>query len=203
MTTYGTIPTESPAPGSNLSFLIRAKDQIQSGLGGRRPWLEMIQFDAFTFPTSLNDVLTRIRANVGFLRVNYVIIILLTLFLSLLWYPVSLIIFIVMMGAWVFLFFLREGPLSVMGMVIDDGVVMVVLLVATVSVLLLTDVSSSIMIGVSIGAAMDLVHAGLRSPEDLFFVDDDEERVSRSNVIVGRDASNMRLKNPASSSFSS
>ncbi|MFQ6644780.1 hypothetical protein Gotur_020190 [Gossypium turneri] len=107
---------------------------------------------------------------------NYAIIVLLILFLSLLWHPISLIVLIIMMALWLFLYFLRDEPLAIFNRTIDDRVVLVVLGVLTFVFLLLTDATSNILVSVMIGAVVVLVHASLRRTDDLY----DEE----SNGLV-------------------
>ncbi|CAI9262230.1 unnamed protein product [Lactuca saligna] len=111
MTTYGTIPTSSGG-GTNLEYLSRAKARIKSGLGTRRSWKEMFNFRSVDLPHGVSDAFSRIKINIGYFRMNYAILVLVILFLSLLWHPVSLIVFVVMMAAWLFLYFLRDEPLT-------------------------------------------------------------------------------------------
>ncbi|KAL0010153.1 hypothetical protein SO802_005261 [Lithocarpus litseifolius] len=193
MTTYGTIPASSPAQ-ANLEYISRAKERIKAGLGTRRPWKLMFNFHSFGLPSNFGDAVSRIKSNVGYFRMNYAIVVLLILFLSLLWHPVSLIVFIVMMAAWLFLYFLRDEPLVVFGRVVDDRVVMIVLAVLTVVFLLLTKATLNILVALLIGAVLVVVHAAVRKTDDLFL---DEEasglmtgtRTSSGGGVVGSGSS--------------
>lgn len=196
MTTYGTIPTE-PLPSSNLNFVSQAKGQIELCLGTQRPWLEMIQLQDLKPPSTFNQSIQRIRTNVAFYRMNYAIIIFFILFISLLWHPISLIVFIVTMAAWLFLYFLHDKPLVVLGHEIDQRVLMAALFLVTVLALFLTNVKYNIIMALSIGLAVVLVHGALREPEDVFIVDDDEGLGSGGGHVL-----KVPMKNAASSSYS-
>ncbi|KAJ9171769.1 hypothetical protein P3X46_015087 [Hevea brasiliensis] len=201
MATYGTIPTELHPP-SNLRIISNAKEKIELSLGTRRPWREMIQLQSFNLPFTLSESVQKIKTNVAFFRYNYVIIILFILFLSLLWHPVSLIVFIIMMAAWLFLYFLRDDPLVVLGIVISDKVVMVILLMATIIMLSLTNVTDNIIVALFLGVVVILVHGAFRNIDDLMFVED-EEGFGSAGILSGRDnAATVPLKNAASPSFS-
>ncbi|XVF86800.1 hypothetical protein PTKIN_Ptkin18bG0071500 [Pterospermum kingtungense] len=170
MTTYGTIPTSSGpgGPSSNFQYISRAKERIKEGLGARRPWKLLFNIRSINFPRNLSEAISRVRTNVAYFRMNYAIIVLLILFLSLLWHPISLIVFAVMMAAWLFLYFLRDEPLVVFNRTIDDRVVLVVLGVLTIVFLLLTSATLNILVSLCIGAVVVLVHASLRRTDDLY-----------------------------------
>lgn len=201
MTTYGTIPSELPDQ-QPVNFILRAREQIRSNLGTRRPWKEMIRLHSINLPSNINDSFQRIGTNAAFFRMNYVIVVLFLLFLSLLWHPISLIVFIVMMTLWLFLYFLREEPVVVLGREMDDRVVMVVLLGLTVAVLFLTDVTDNIIIGVSIGIVAVLMHGIFRNTDDLFFVDDEEGIGSPALYRRVDTPVPMLLKHAAAASYS-
>ncbi|XVE51956.1 hypothetical protein DITRI_Ditri02bG0081600 [Diplodiscus trichospermus] len=169
MTTYGTIPTSSvPGPSTKLEYISRAKERIKEGLGARRPWKLMFNIHSISFPGSLSEAFSRVRTHVAYFRMNYAIIVLLILFLSLLWHPISLIVFVVMMAAWLFLYFLRDEPLVVFNRTIDDRVVLIVLGILTIVFLLLTDATLNILVSLFIGVVVILVHASLRRTDDLY-----------------------------------
>ncbi|KAK4853479.1 hypothetical protein QYF36_009804 [Acer negundo] len=202
MTSYGTIPTDPSPPSSTLSSLIiRAKEQIQTSLGEQRPWNEMIEMHSFNLPTTFNDSIQRIRTNVAFFRINYAIIVFSLLFITLLLTPVSFALLLLVLLLWLFLYFLRDNPLILFGRLIDDRVVIMVLFMATVAVLFLTNVTDNITVGLGVGLAVILAHGALRSTEDSFAGDDDSG-VGSTKLFRGGDPP-LPLKNPASSSFTS
>ncbi|XP_022721089.1 PRA1 family protein F2-like [Durio zibethinus] len=169
MTTYGKIPISStPGPATNLQNLSQAKERMKEGLGARRPWKLMFSIRSFNFPGNLSEAIFRVRPNLAYFCMNYAIIVVLILFLSLLWHTISLIVFLVMMAAWLFLYFLRDEPLVIFNRTIDDRVVLIVLELLTIVFLLLTHATLNIF-----GIAFDwcgfvLVHASLRRTDDLY-----------------------------------
>uniref|UniRef100_A0A5B7BRK0 PRA1 family protein n=1 Tax=Davidia involucrata TaxID=16924 RepID=A0A5B7BRK0_DAVIN len=183
MTTYGTIPTSSPE-GPNLEYLSRAKEQLTSGLGTRRPWREMLNYRAVNIPASFNDAVGRIRTNVAYFRMNYAIVVLLILFLGLLWHPISLIVFIVTMAAWFFLYFLRDEPLVLFHHTIDDRVVLIVLSVLTIVFLMLTQATVNVLVSLLIGVVVVATHAAFRNTDDLFL---DEETAGTGGLLTSTD----------------
>ncbi|KAJ9688171.1 hypothetical protein PVL29_014079 [Vitis rotundifolia] len=187
MTTYGTIPAGTPV-SSSLGYISFARERIRSSLGTRRPWKEMVQLRSLSIPANAAEAFQRIRTNAAYFRMNYVIVILFILFLSLLWHPISLIVFVVTMAAWLFLYFLRDGPVVILGRSIDDRVVMAVLAVVTIVLLFLTDVTINILVSLLIGVVVVLTHSVVRMTEDLF--------------VDGEDGARLRLRDAASSSFS-
>ncbi|KAG2371156.1 hypothetical protein LR48_Vigan05g198400 [Vigna angularis] len=176
MTNYGTIPTSS-SPSTNLEFISRAKQRVKEGLATRRPWKIMFNFRSFALPAGFSDAVRRVRENVGYFQMNYAIVVLIVLFLSLLWHPISLIVFVVLLAAWLFLYFLRDEPLVVFGRMISDRVVLVVMAVLTIALLLLTGAVSNILLALLIGVVLVVAHAAFRRTDDLFY--DEEEATAR------------------------
>lgn len=145
---------------------------IQEGLGTSRPWKIMFDFRSFSLPANLAEALFRLRANAAYFRMNYAIVILIIVFLSLLWHPVSLIVFIAMTAAWLYLYFQRDQPLVVFGRTIDDKTVLIGLGVLTVLVLLLTNVTWNVLGSLVTGVVVVAAHGVTRKTDDLLL---DEE----------------------------
>lgn len=202
MTTYGTIQEETEistipiSTNPNILLVSQAREKIQAGLGVTRPWKEMIQSSHFKFPFSFTNAIQRINTNAKHFRANYVIIILLILFISLLGHPISLIILIFTMIAWLYLYFLRDTPLVIFRFAIDERLVVISLLLVTIGLLFLTNVTHNVIVGMCVALGFVLVHAVMRETEDLFTMDEDV-RVVRSVKEV------VPLRQAGSSSFTS
>ncbi|VFR00184.1 unnamed protein product [Cuscuta campestris] len=169
MTTYGTIPTSSSGGGATASmeYISRAKATIKEGLGTRRAWREMFNFHSFGLPSSFHDAVSRIQINIAYFRMNYALAVLPILFLSLLWHPISLIVFVALMAVWLFLYFLRDFELVIFGRQISDGAVLIVLSVLTIVLLLFTGATWNIITSLLIGALLVVAHGALRTTDDL------------------------------------
>ncbi|CAL0324086.1 unnamed protein product [Lupinus luteus] len=177
MTNYDTIPTTTTTATTttNLEFISRAKQRIQESLAMCRPWNFMFNIHSISLPHGFFDALSRIRSNLSFFRMNYTVVILilvLILNLSLLWHPISLIIFLSVVAAWLFL---GDQTILILGYNINGWVVQFVIVVVFVGLLLFTGIVSNILVALLIGAVVVVVHAALRRSDDLFL---DEEQVA-------------------------
>ncbi|KAL5572494.1 hypothetical protein UlMin_022091 [Ulmus minor] len=198
MTTYGTIPTISLPPPSQdkRQFVSLAKERIEASLGTRQPWNDMINLPNLSLPSNLAEAIQRIKSNSTIFRTNYAIIVTIILFLNLLWHPVSLIFFIVTVIGWLFLYFLRDEPLVVLGRRVGDGVVTGGLVAVSVVGVFVSDVGENLVVGLCAGIVVVMVHGALREADNLLFVDEQ---------VVGSGEGDLRkaaLRNAASSSFS-
>uniref|UniRef100_A0A0E0PIQ5 PRA1 family protein n=1 Tax=Oryza rufipogon TaxID=4529 RepID=A0A0E0PIQ5_ORYRU len=132
----------------------------------RRPWRELADPRAASVPRGLGGAYRRARANLGHFSMNYAIVVLAVVFLSLLWHPVSLIVFLACMVAWLFLYFLRDEPLALCGRAVGEGAVLAVLSVLTLVLLLLTGATVNILTSLLVGVVIVLLHAVFHRPAD-------------------------------------
>ncbi|KAG4122324.1 hypothetical protein ERO13_D11G259900v2 [Gossypium hirsutum] len=161
-TTYGTI-TSNPTTFSSHSKHTR------------RPWPELFSLSSFCLPISAGDAKARIKINLSYFRVNYVIIALTILFLTLLWHPTSMIVFLITFIFWWFLYLFNDNPVVIFNRPVDDNVVLGVLSFATVLLLVLTHVGINVLVGLIIGVVVVGIHAAFRGTEDLGFPGEEEE----------------------------
>ncbi|KAG9142905.1 hypothetical protein Leryth_016277 [Lithospermum erythrorhizon] len=141
----------------------------------RRSWRELIAHpSSYSPPFSLTDFTSRLTRNLNYFRMNYSIIVLFIVFISLLWHPVSIIVFLVILGVWVYVYFGRDGSLVVMNRVVDDRVVLGVMSVVMVVGLGLSGVWGNVFAAGLVGGGVVLVHAAFRVTED-FYVEIDSD----------------------------
>ncbi|XP_010476929.1 PREDICTED: PRA1 family protein F1 isoform X3 [Camelina sativa] len=176
MTTYGTNPTSPNDLAPKLEYITRGNNQhnVRSGLATRRPWKQMLDLRSFNFPRKLATVISRVRANTVYFQTNYTIVFLFSVFLSLIWNPFSLLILLALLGAWLFLYFLRDEPLAVFDREIDHRIVLIGMSVLTLSILFLTDAKLNIAIAIVAGTVSVLSHAAVRKTEDLYNQNDEK-----------------------------
>ncbi|KAL7120180.1 hypothetical protein ACP275_02G107100 [Erythranthe tilingii] len=171
--TYGPISAAKPPLVSRARSLYAA----------RRPWRLFLDISAISLPFSYADAMSRIRLNANHFRVNYALIILIVLFFSLVYHPISMIVYSVSFIAWLSLYFCREDPLLIFGRTVDDRVVLVALGLVTVVALVFTHVGMNVLVALIVGVVLVGVHAAFRGTEDLFLDESDAAQGGLLSVV--------------------
>ncbi|KAL8254428.1 hypothetical protein R6Q59_032649 [Mikania micrantha] len=182
-TGYGTIPNTAAATASTglppqsppKTLISRARYHTEKFIAKRRPWREFFNHTTITPPRSYDEGKRRIKQNLNYFRVNYAMVNLLILFLSLIFQPISMITFLIVFIGWFFLYFFRDpqNPVVIFSYVFDDRVVLMALSLLTLIALAFTDVEVILLVAVVVGAVVVVVHAGIRSTDDLFLDEQD------------------------------
>ncbi|KAK8982547.1 hypothetical protein V6N11_046467 [Hibiscus sabdariffa] len=162
------------------------KGTAQSLTAIRRPWRDFFDITAVDIPTSSSDATTRIAQNLTHFRLNYTIILLVILCFSLIYHPLALVTFFVILLAWFFLYLARDRdePVVIFGFLIDDRLVLAALVGLTLAGLLLTGVWGNVLAAVAVGVGFVILHAVLRSTDDLVM---DDLESPYGHVLAGGD----------------
>ncbi|KAL5542112.1 hypothetical protein UlMin_009822 [Ulmus minor] len=161
----------------------RLREAGQLAMATRRPWGEFLNPTSFSLPSPLSEATNRLFQNLSHFLFNYTSILLLILFLSLIYHPISMIVFLLIFVAWYFLYFSREEPITVAGFALEDKFVVAGLGLVTVLALLFTNVWVNVVVSIVVGVGVVCLHAVLRGTEDL--VMDDQQ--SPYGALVAED----------------
>lgn len=131
-----------------------------------RPWGDFLSLSTISIPLSLSEIPFRVSTNLRYFLLNYINVSLIILFLSLLFHPFAVIVFLVTAAAWFYFYVQRVEPLIVLGRTIDDLVVLVSLGIVTLLALILTNVWRNVFASLAISAVVILMHAAIRAPEE-------------------------------------
>ncbi|XP_059668078.1 PRA1 family protein B4-like [Cornus florida] len=189
----GTAQSQPPiATPAFRSFINNISETVRNGLSQRRPWYELVDRSAFSKPESLSDATLRIRKNYSYFRVNYLSLLAVVLAVSLLTNPLSLILLLGLLAAWLFMYLFRpsDPPLVLFGRAFSERETLGVLIVSTVVVIFLTSVGSVLISALMVGMAIVCAHGAFRVPEDLF-LDEQEPAATGFLSFLGGAASNV------------
>ena len=159
------------------AIFTRLSHQAHRAAANRRPWTELADWSAFARPDSLAEAASRIRKNLFYFRMNYLFVLAFVLAVSVLSHPLSLFLLLAVVGAWLFLYVLRpsDQQLVVLGRSFTDCEALVGLSFVTVMVILVSNVLSVILTGLTMWVGMVCGHGAFRVPEDVLFEDQGQQ----------------------------
>lgn len=144
-------------------------------LSQRRPWSEITDRTAYGKPDSLADATSRIRKNLTYFKVNYVLFVLGMLILCLLTHPVSMFLLLALGTTWVYLFVVRTEALVIQGRQVSDREKLIGMSgLSIVVIFFLSSVGSVLFMGLGLGLLGVASHGAMRVPDDLFLDDSAE-----------------------------
>ncbi|THG13275.1 PRA1 family protein D-like [Camellia sinensis] len=163
-------PSTFPPPpfSSATDFSSQIHHSISSTL---RPWSQLFSLSSLSLPLSFSEASFRIRTNLFHFRLNYTIISLIILLITLIYHPISIIVFLFTIAAWFYLYIFRHDTLVLFNRTIDDRLVLILLSLATLVALIFTNVWLNVLVSMLISTAVVCLHAAIRFPDD---VDDQE-----------------------------
>ncbi|XP_059312277.1 PRA1 family protein F2-like [Lycium ferocissimum] len=193
LSNYGTLPTStSPTPPPPTTHSARKPPRpplpplrpppppppSKSETPTRRPWRVFFDYTLISLPYNYTEAITRVRRNLNYFRVNYTMVILVILFISLVYHPISMIVFLAVCIAW--LYYFHEEPIVILGTQLDDRLVLVGLGLVTVIALAFTHVGVNVLVALIIGFLVLGLHGALRGTEDLFL---DENEAAEGGLL--------------------
>lgn len=163
-----------PSAKTARMLLGRVNDSIKHALAQQRPWHELIDRSAFAKPESLSEATSRIKKNLSYFRVNYGIVLVAMVALSILWNPFSIFCLALLGGMWFYTFMVRAEPIVIYGRSLSEREKFIACVAITILVMFgLTKVGAVLLSGIIIGSAAVCAHGAFRVPDDLFLDDQD------------------------------
>ncbi|KAL6519956.1 hypothetical protein OROMI_032850 [Orobanche minor] len=131
-----------------------------------RPWSLFLNLSAISLPIPFSESTHRLSQNLRFFLPNYAALTLLIFLLTLFTRPLSLILFLCIFSAWIYLIFWRDDQLTVFNYDVDQKVILGFLTVMTLACLFWTGVWFRLFLASMIGASIALLHGILMAQED-------------------------------------
>lgn len=170
-----TTPSSGP-PSANAAraLLNRVNESVKHALAQQRPWHELVDRNSFAKPESLAEASNRIKKNLSYFRVNYGIVLVAMVAISILWSPFSILCLALLGGMWFYVFMVRVEPLVIYGRVLSEREKFIALVAVTILIMFgLTKTGAVLLSGIIIGSAAVAAHGAFRVPDDLFLDDQD------------------------------
>jgi hypothetical protein len=146
----------------------KAQDAFNLALAQKRPWAELIDRSQLAKPESFSDAITRARKNWYYFRINYSLVLISVVALSLVFSPMALFFLLALLAGWVYLFLIRSEPLVAFGRTFSEREVLLGMSLFTIAMVFMTRVASILTTALLIGGIICFGHGAFRVPDDLF-----------------------------------
>jgi len=146
----------------------KAQDAFNLALAQKRPWAELVDRSQLAKPESFSDAITRARKNWYYFRVNYSLVLISVVALSLVFNPVSLFFLLTLLAGWVYIYLIRSEPLVAFGRTFSEREVLLGMSLFTIAMVFMTSVGSILITALVIGGIICFAHGAYRVPDDLF-----------------------------------
>lgn len=146
----------------------KAQDAFNLALAQKRPWAELADRSQLAKPESFSEAITRARKNWFYFRINYSLVLIGAVALSLIFNPVALFLLLGLLAGWVYLYLVRSEPLVINGRTFSEKEVLLVMSAFTILMIFMTSVGSTLTTALLIGGVLCFAHGAFRVPDDLF-----------------------------------
>eukprot|EP01025_Chloroclados_australasicus_P028295 TRINITY_DN2803_c0_g2_i1.p1 TRINITY_DN2803_c0_g2~~TRINITY_DN2803_c0_g2_i1.p1 ORF type:complete len:225 (-),score=20.91 TRINITY_DN2803_c0_g2_i1:471-1145(-) len=169
------------------SMIYAAVGKIKESTGGllkeSKPWNELLDRSAMSRPENITEATNRLRRNVAYFKINYIIIVALTILICFLMNPSSLVVMSLVLLSWIYVFNIRTTPIVIAGRTLNDrDKIMAMSGISFVVIFFLTSVASVLFYAIALSCAVIALHGSMRQPEDLFL---DEAQTSTQTSSGG------------------
>mmetsp|Transcript_23833 Transcript_23833/g.28780 ORF Transcript_23833/g.28780 Transcript_23833/m.28780 type:complete len:183 (+) Transcript_23833:198-746(+) len=138
-------------------------------LAQRKPWSELADRTAYAKPADFAEATGRIRKNVNYFKINYMIFVFSVLVLFLLTNPFAMFLLFGIGASWVYLFAVKKDPLVINGRELSEREKLIGMSATSIILIFFLTSVGNVMFGaLGVGLAGVAIHGSFRVPDDLF-----------------------------------
>lgn len=164
----GGAATTTTPPSPIWALIGKGQEAFNLALAQKRPWSEVVDRSQLAKPESFSDAITRARKNWFYFRINYSLVLVSVVALSLVFNPVALFFLLTLLAGWVYLYLIRSEPLVAFGRTFSEREVLLGMSLFSIAMIFMTSVGSILITALVIGGIICFAHGAYRVPDDLF-----------------------------------
>lgn len=183
LTSYEGSAAAAPGPtGAIMTIAARLKDYSLGVFKQAKSWTEVVDRNAFAKPSNFAEAAGRLRKNAAYFKVNYLIVVLITLAGTFLLHPSSLFVLALLLGGWMYVFMIRTSPLTIGGRTLSEREKLLGMsALSFITIFFLTSVGTVLFSALSLSFCVIALHGAMRVPDDLFL----DEAEQSNNSLLG------------------